>query len=471
MITKYSQLYLAGATKQQIDTAAKRLNLTPEELLKLVNEADPTNEKKFEAWLIKQLVFKNIRLPEDGPRVLQILQNFIIYSNQNKVKYKDIARYKTIQDLETDLDSLRMVSFDPREKMTIETLKSFPGVQVFKGYSYVIAAISNQKSLETLGLGTKWCTRGDYPNGSMAKHYLEESLTKHIYIMYVELEDDSLERYCQFEDTFDQVMDVNDRRISIRGDMYEDIKEMFYDLNLPNEQNALFFLYKEVGEIEDIEYLLQEGNLSREVIISYFDTFNSYGHEPSPFDFRIAIDNGISHYAFEYVNLFENPEVDLYFDYAVMTGTEHDIEEIVLDTSEFFEDNKWEELSLPHVFKYYEKIVRPKLNTSKYTDIEEEVDDEDDETSEAISRKEKWINFFKTLLTTDDSRVFLGHDPEIILKVLQITGLNPLKVKNVLKEYPDIYEKYKEWQLSEGVIPDLLEHDYAVSDKIYLEGK
>ena len=62
MIKKYSQLYLAGATKQQIDTAAKRLNLTPEELLKLVNEADPTNEKKFEAWLIKQLVFKNIRL-------------------------------------------------------------------------------------------------------------------------------------------------------------------------------------------------------------------------------------------------------------------------------------------------------------------------------------------------------------------------------------------------------------------------
>lgn len=470
MIKKYSQLYLAGATKQQIDTAAKRLNLTPEELLKLVNEADPTNEKKFEAWLIKQLVFKNIRLPEDAPRVLQVLQNFIIYSNQNKVKYKDIARYKTIHDLETDLDSLRMVSFDPREKMTIETLKSFPGVQVFKGYNYVIAAISNQKSLETLGLGTKWCTRGDYPNGSMAEQYLEESLTKHLYIMYVELEDDSLERYCQFEDTFDQVMDVNDRRIPIRNDMYEDIKEMFYDLNLPNEQNALFYLYKEVGEIDELEYLLRDGNVSREVIISYFDTFNFYGKEPGRDDFILAINNKISHSAFEYVNFDMNPDVTLYFEYAVMTDTEHEIEEIVLETPEFFEDNDWEDISLSAVFKYYEKIVRPKLNTPKYTDVEEE-DFDEEEGFKAISRKEKWINFFKTLLTTDDSRVYLGHDPEIILKVLQITGLNPLKFKNVLKDYPDVYEKYKEWQLSEGVIPDLLEHDYAVSDKIYLEGK
>ena len=65
--------YLAGATQEQIVSAAKSLGITAEQLLKLTGDVDPTPEHKFEAWLIKQLKFKNIRLPEDGGRVKKVL--------------------------------------------------------------------------------------------------------------------------------------------------------------------------------------------------------------------------------------------------------------------------------------------------------------------------------------------------------------------------------------------------------------
>jgi hypothetical protein len=457
MITKYSLLYSAGATKQQIETAANKLKITPEELLTLVNNADPTNEKKFEAWLIKQLVFRNIILPEDQPRVLQTLQNFMLYSNKKLLKNKDINGYKKIHDLESEIDSLRMESFDPREKLTIETLKTFPGVEVFEGDDYVIAIVSNIESLEILGLGTKWCTRQDYPGGSLASVYLRDSFTKRVYIMYT-LEGNFLERKYQFEDSFDQVMDESDQRVGLTEDMVEDIQALFNSENIPLADIANAFLQYAGGNAwEAVDILQSSKNLDKDIVKKYFKRkFENYsGEEPNTDDYYLAGQVGLYQEDFsEYPSLYNNDIISSYFYYMSNTAGNHSKIEAMLLNPAFFED-RWESLDLGDVLSYYKTEVL----TSESVDPEEQ--------NERIS---KWKNFIKkVLLSEDDYRI--EKDAESIFEAIKITKVNPKNIAEI-KEDSELYSEYVKYLKSEGYIPDLIEHDWGVKEQVdYLGGK
>ena len=102
MIRKYSQLNKqAAATKDQILAVSKKLNKTPEEIVKLTSEVDPT--KKYEVWLLKQMAFLNIRLPEDAERVQNTLKKFEQLNLHRQLQYQNINQYKTIMELEVEI--------------------------------------------------------------------------------------------------------------------------------------------------------------------------------------------------------------------------------------------------------------------------------------------------------------------------------------------------------------------------------
>ncbi len=234
MITKYSHLKLAGATKQQIDTAASKLNISPEELLKLVNKADPTKEKKFEAWLIKQLVFKNIRLPEDAPRIKQVLENFIDLSNKNQLKQRDIQRYKTIQDLETEIDAIKETEVTEETSEKLKEYLSLPGVSILgQNKEWLILSVKEPESASTLALGTKWCTS----NPETAKNYILAN--KGLYVVFAK-EGTALNKYGQFTGDFSQ---------------FKDLK----DLEIDQITNSLFDLAKLIGLPEGLAKRTEKG--------------------------------------------------------------------------------------------------------------------------------------------------------------------------------------------------------------------
>ncbi len=156
MIVKYSQLKQAGATKQQIDAATKKLNLTAEELLYLVNKADPTPEHKFEAWLIKQLVLGKIKLPADSRKVQDKLLMFMSLINKKQIKEKDINKY-SYEELTQEID--RILDQDVSSEDTNNKLLSLPGVEIFgQNRDWFILKSEDPESSVALASGTKWCT-------------------------------------------------------------------------------------------------------------------------------------------------------------------------------------------------------------------------------------------------------------------------------------------------------------------------
>lgn len=454
---KFSQLQkTAGATQQQIDSAVKKLNLSsPEELLNLVNAADPTPEKKFESWLIRQLSNKNIRLPEDNARVQQVLSNFIIYSNKRQLKFRDINQYPKIHDLERELEEKSGTEFNEKELLTVERLRKFPGVQVFEGSSYVIAAISNKDSLETLGMGTKWCTRKDYNHGNTyAQKYLSESKTGNVYIVYEDTGDGSLEKIYQFEDTFDQVMDVEDNPVDIDSNLSTDIQDMFNTLNIPNSSSARVFMYLKTGDEDELFNLIYHGSVDGDAVAEYFNQhFSSYSsNEPSETDWRMAVEFGIRNHAFEWYSSYNCPSVSLALIYATNVSEERmdSLEEFLFEDIDT--DHYWESLEISDLWDYYKKLVKPEIESSE---------EEDDYTSE-----DNWGDLFKKLVEkmyiNKDYRITLNMEMSDVLEMLNTFHLSPDFYLSKLEKDSKEYNDFKQKLIQEGYIPELLEHDWGI---------
>ena len=207
-ICKYSQLYSAGATKEQINAVAKKLNTTPELLLEIVHAYDPTKEKKFEAWLIKQVGFENIILPEDGRRVEQVLKDFIALSNKKQLSKRDIQQYKRIHDLEAEIDEVKGIEVSGDLSHKLKEYLQLPGVSVLgQNKEWFILEVTEPSSAVPLALGTKWCTSAK----ETANHYIVNH--KNLYVVFKK-QGTSLEKWAQFTGNFTQFMNLQDHRIT-----------------------------------------------------------------------------------------------------------------------------------------------------------------------------------------------------------------------------------------------------------------
>ncbi len=204
--------------KDQLASTAKTLGLPVEELKRWVEETDPTSNKSFSTWILRELKKCRIRL-EDNRRITTDINRFIELRNARRIE--DIMHFSTIYDLESRLDQLAGQG-SKRQGFAGVDPSTLPGVTVMETRpDMIFYKITNPTSLAKMGEGTKWCTRFSYDNSSeIAKKYLR----KYPYLV-IGYKDGK--PYVQYNPDYSQVMNVNDQRFHIEN------SEQAKLLNLP----------------------------------------------------------------------------------------------------------------------------------------------------------------------------------------------------------------------------------------------
>lgn len=202
------QLFLSGATEQQKVAVVKALGLTLERVMVLAHAADPTPEKRFEAWVLKQMKFKNIRLPEDGFRVRQVLQNFVFLSRKPGWKgSKDINSFERIHDLESILDPLLQGELKTEESPRLKEVLDLPGTSLLaQSPKWVIIEVNDGESAARIakkGEACKWCTEAP----ATALEYIQ--MNDGLFIVFAR-HGSVLEKKYQFTGDLTQFMDLQD---------------------------------------------------------------------------------------------------------------------------------------------------------------------------------------------------------------------------------------------------------------------
>jgi hypothetical protein len=200
---------LLETVEDLINTISTKNHISPDEIRNIINNYSVS--PKYSQFVIRQWAKNNIRLPEDGPRIKETLTNF--HSVKPRLPNKDLLSYKTINDLENAIDPL-IGSVSKREGgLTIDPL-SLHGVTLYKTLGpYRSFKISDEYSLEQLGEGTKWCTRGSYER-CQASHYINE----YNWIGQIWHTNTPI---IQFTSNLDQVMDRSDNEIVIPEELRE----------------------------------------------------------------------------------------------------------------------------------------------------------------------------------------------------------------------------------------------------------
>ena len=193
---------------QQLDKAERVLGLPKQTIIDTVEQFDPTPTKDYSIWILKQWMFKNIILPEDGHRVLTTLTH---YDKQKRKAdsqlQKDINRYRTIHDLERALEE-EIPALKATAVEVGQQVKDLPGVTVVKRVppDLVVLKVEDPDSLAVLGEGTKWCTRGSYSN-CQAQKYIDDY--GYVYVVLKQGKP-----FVQYTPDYEQVKDVGNNNFT-----------------------------------------------------------------------------------------------------------------------------------------------------------------------------------------------------------------------------------------------------------------
>jgi hypothetical protein len=189
---------LLETVQDQITGLADRHSIPPEEVINNTKSIDQLNWK----YILNQWYQGNLRLPEDSHRVKEVLSQFD--KHKKLLVNKDINQYKRLSDIESAVNT----ALGKKEESITADLNR-PGVNIIqKTGPYVTVEVYDEETLKILGEGTKWCTRGSYPDCQA-----EEYLNKHGSIDIVFYDGKPL---IQYTPDYEQIMDINDNEVTDR---------------------------------------------------------------------------------------------------------------------------------------------------------------------------------------------------------------------------------------------------------------
>jgi len=203
LISLYLEAINYVSHKPQLDSLAKQLGKTPQEIIAWIEPI--TDAARYVEWILKQLKTNTIRLPEDANRIKQLLMDFDHYKSIGATDInKDIGSYKTTHDLETVIDKLKGIDLKGRA----ETRQEYrAGTQwVNESQNYKLLKITTPEAAAHYALNTKWCTS----NPQTAKTYLKEGP---LYIIFRKQSDGRLKKLYQYTYDYSQFMDILDKPI------------------------------------------------------------------------------------------------------------------------------------------------------------------------------------------------------------------------------------------------------------------
>ena len=148
---------------KELDIIANNEGVTPEDVLAQVEGIDPTKNKQYVLWLVKQLTKRQFRL-EDAPRVTELLNNFISVKNRLPLEQRDIGRFDFYK-LDDLIDKTMNVELEKDTATSNGTFPVVPGSKVL--YNGPLGQLSIPETEEAsceLGRGTKWCTAAEKNN-------------------------------------------------------------------------------------------------------------------------------------------------------------------------------------------------------------------------------------------------------------------------------------------------------------------
>jgi hypothetical protein len=234
MIKKYSQLYLAKATKEQINSVAKKLNLSPEQIISYVQEVDSTG--KYEVWLLKQMAFRNIILPEDKERIQKTLKNFEKLNQRKQLKFTNINQYKTAEELEKEIISILPKELEENYNFKVQEYLKLPGVSFYgQNSDYLILKVTDPESLTVLGDSTEWCTR----HLNHAEYYIKQDGAQ--YVVFKK-QGSNLIKFAQFAENFSQFKDVKDHEM-------KEVDDSLFDLATSKLEADISFVKRNKNKI------------------------------------------------------------------------------------------------------------------------------------------------------------------------------------------------------------------------------
>jgi hypothetical protein len=223
----------------QIKAVADALEIDPASVLHEALRVDPIAWRggypKYLGWILKQMRFRNIVLPEDATRVLETLN---LLEEIKRVRPEgfilDINRYRTIGELEEATDRFLEVA-SGREMERPRKVEDLPqGAKIHvESENYRILEVTHPDTCIYLARGTKWCTR-EMPN---ADQYIERYGK-----LFVILKRDrnAWAVYGQYTPDYGQVMDTRNQPLSIDDEELADL--MGPDLDAPDAaDNALLY--------------------------------------------------------------------------------------------------------------------------------------------------------------------------------------------------------------------------------------
>lgn len=233
----YNHTFSEGLDAKIPELVKQFQGMPPEEAEKIIRsiaEADPTEQKVYTPWLIKQVRKNNLRLPEDKERALASLRLF----DQNKRVAtfpgpKDINAYKIFQDLESVTDKLQGQELTSK-RQTKRQVKEEGAKLVYDDSGYTVIEIIKPEAAVVYSKGSKWCTS----NVGTAGGYLKKGPI-HIIFKYDE-------KIAQLHAASQQLMDLTDRPYDYTSD--PGLRSVLGQIIKPTSPESAFFLARIAGK-------------------------------------------------------------------------------------------------------------------------------------------------------------------------------------------------------------------------------
>jgi len=199
-VEKLSQL-----NQSKLELLSKKYNMTPDEINTFSN-CDPTPNKQYLDWLIKQIQSNTLRLPEDCDKCINTLSLFTVKKQvlKNTNKPIDINQYKSLGDIQRNLDEVMNVN-TKRQQVKLDTEQ---GQRVLLNKPpYKIIEITTKEASAKLCRDTEWCIK----DPKFFDMY-EISISNPLYLILNNDEPGALfnAQSKQFKDVYDEELDLRE---------------------------------------------------------------------------------------------------------------------------------------------------------------------------------------------------------------------------------------------------------------------
>jgi hypothetical protein len=161
-------------------------NFNIDNIVKLLSDADPTQNKEFFQWLLAQYIKNTIRLPEDNPNLHNDLSYFVTIKKNGVLKrlsaqlatelqvknVMDITSYdrSKLSDL---IDAVKLKAGDDPQSNRQKTIqqKMDGAKRLYKDEEWELMEITEGEAACHYAKGTRWCTS----NATTANNYIRRS--------------------------------------------------------------------------------------------------------------------------------------------------------------------------------------------------------------------------------------------------------------------------------------------------------